>query len=79
MRTAQRRKAILGAASVAVLCWMLAGGSAAAQTMYTPVPSWPSGALEPAAVGPEGDTVFNRPRPDYDPLGIRMEIGRAHV
>ncbi|HTZ80028.1 MAG TPA: outer membrane beta-barrel protein [Stellaceae bacterium] len=40
--------------------------------MYTPVPSWPSGALEPAAVGPEGDTVFNRPRPDYDPLGIRM-------
>ncbi len=51
---------------------MLAGGSAAAQTMYTPVPSWPSGALEPAAVGPEGDTVFNRPRPDYDPLGIRM-------
>jgi hypothetical protein len=37
-----------------------------------PFPSWPSGALEPAAVGPLSETVMNRGRPDYDPLGIRM-------
>jgi len=71
-KRSQRLRGVLGAASTAVLVWALAGGSASAQVMYTPVPSWPSGALEPAAVGPEGDTVFNRPRPDYDPLGIRM-------
>jgi len=37
-----------------------------------PFPSWPSGALEPAAVGPLSETVLNRARPDYDPLGVRM-------
>lgn len=72
MDKASRFKRSFGAVSMAVLAWALADGAASAQTMYTPVPSWPSGALEPAAVGPEGDTVFNRPRPDYDPLGLRM-------
>jgi hypothetical protein len=72
MKRASQLKRGLGAASMAVLIWALADASASAQTMYTPVPSWPSGALEPAAVGPEGDTVFNRPRPDYDPLGLRI-------
>jgi hypothetical protein len=37
-----------------------------------PFPSWPAGALEPAAVGPLSETVMKRGRPDYDPLGIRM-------
>lgn len=37
-----------------------------------PFPSWPSGALEPAAVGPLSETVMNRARPDYDPLGVRV-------
>jgi len=37
-----------------------------------PFPSWPAGALEPAAVGPLSETVLNRGRPDYDPLGIRL-------
>jgi len=36
-----------------------------------PFPSWPGGALEPAAVGPLSETVMRRGRPDYDPLGIR--------
>ena len=37
-----------------------------------PFPSWPAGALEPAAVGPLSETVMNRGRPDYDPLGVRL-------
>jgi hypothetical protein len=37
-----------------------------------PFPSWPSGALEPAATGPLSETVFKRGRPDYDPLGVRV-------
>src|SRR5215471_12685901 len=36
-----------------------------------PFPSWPGGALEPAAIGPLSETVMRRGRPDYDPLGIR--------
>jgi hypothetical protein len=43
-----------------------------------PFPSWPSGALEPAAVGPLSETVMNRGRPDYDPLGVRMGGFIAH-
>ena len=46
---------------------------ARAQTpVLGPFPSWPAGALEPAAVGPLSETVLKRARPDYDPLGIRM-------
>lgn len=37
----------------------------------TPVPAYPGNALGPEAVGPEGQTVMTRPRPDYDPLGVR--------
>ena len=58
---------ILAAAALVVA----AAGPAFAQ-IQTPFPSWPSGALEPPAVGPRADTVFGRPRPDYDPLGIRQ-------
>src|SRR5579872_4946533 len=45
---------------------------AAAQNIQLPVPSWPGNALEPAALEPRADTPFNRPRPDYDPLGVRV-------
>jgi hypothetical protein len=56
--------ALLAAATVA---------PAGAQTpVLGPFPSWPSGALEPASVGPLIETVMRRARPDYDPLGIRM-------
>ncbi|MGH9551114.1 MAG: outer membrane beta-barrel protein, partial [Terriglobales bacterium] len=58
-------------ALAAVALMVVATGSARAQ-LQTPFPSWPSGALEPPAVGPRGETVFGRPRPDYDPLGIRQ-------
>jgi hypothetical protein len=50
--------------------------SAAAQAQSSPVlgpfPSWPGGALEPAAIGPLSETVLKRGRPDYDPLGVRL-------
>ena len=50
---------------------MIASGYAVAQ-IPAPVPAYPGNALGPAAVGPEGQTVMTRPRPDYDPLGIRL-------
>lgn len=49
---------------------VLAAGAVMAQ-VPTPVPAYPGNALGPEAVGPEGQTVINRPRPDYDPLGVR--------
>jgi hypothetical protein len=49
----------------------LGAGSALAQSAITPVPAFPGNALLPANVGPEGTTVANRPRPDYDPVGYR--------
>lgn len=56
-----------GALALQLLC-----GTAGAQTpVVGPFPAWPGGSLEPAAVGPLSETVFKRPRPDYDPLGIR--------
>ena len=56
---------------VALLAVVIA--PAHAQTpVLGPFPSWPAGALEPAAVGPLSETVMARARPDYDPLGIRM-------
>src|SRR2546430_513068 len=63
------RKALLG---VTVLSLASGAAPAVAQNIQLPVPSWPGNALEPAAVEPRADTPFNRPRPDYDPLGIRM-------
>jgi len=54
------------------LALLVTGGAAVAQTPAVgPFPAWPGASLEPAAVGPRSETVFNRPRPDYDPLGIR--------
>jgi len=50
--------------------FVLATGIVMAQ-VPTPVPAYPGNALGPEAVGPEGQTVINRPRPDYDPLGVR--------
>jgi hypothetical protein len=43
-----------------------------------PFPSWPAGALEPAATGPLSETVMKRGRPDYDPLGMRMGAFIVH-
>jgi hypothetical protein len=43
-----------------------------AQSFQQPVPSYPANALAPAAVGPEGTTVLDRPRPDYDRAGRRI-------
>jgi len=52
---------------------MTAGVAAAQTPVVGPFPAWPGGSLEPAAVGPRSETVFNRARPDYDPLGIPWE------
>jgi hypothetical protein len=62
---------VLGGLCVSACALMVASGYAVAQ-IPTPVPAYPGNALGPAAVGPEGTTVLNRPRPDYDPLGIRL-------
>jgi hypothetical protein len=61
---------ILGGLGACTCALVLASTYAVAQ-IPTPVPAYPGNALAPAAVGPEGTTVLNRPRPDYDPLGIR--------
>jgi hypothetical protein len=45
---------------------------ASAQSFQQPVPAYPGNALAPSAVGPEGTTVLNRPRPDYDRVGRRV-------
>jgi len=52
-------------------CALVVGSAVATAQIPTPVPAYPGNALGPAAVGPEGTTVLNRPRPDYDFLGIR--------
>jgi hypothetical protein len=57
--------------SAALVALLVMGGTAAAQSVQ-PIPAFPGNALEPSAVGPEGTTVANRPRPDYDALGIRQ-------
>jgi len=62
---------VLGGLCVSACALMVASGHAMAQ-IPTPVPAYPGNALGPAAVGPEGQTVLSRPRPDYDPLGIRL-------
>ena len=56
----------------ALLCFFAVSVRAQTPPVLGPFPSWPAGALEPAATGPLSETVFNRPRPDYDPLGVRM-------
>jgi len=63
------RHALLGATALTLVGLAT---PAAAQNIQLPVPSWPGNALEPAATEPRADTPFNRPRPDYDPLGIRV-------
>jgi len=68
------RRPLLAAVVSGVLALAMAAGEAAAQApVLGPFPAWPGNSLEPAAVGPRSETVFNRPRPDYDPLGIRWE------
>jgi hypothetical protein len=57
--------------SVALVSLLLMAGTAAAQSVQ-PIPAFPGNALEPSAVGPEGTTVGQRARPDYDPLGLRQ-------
>jgi hypothetical protein len=64
---------LLGTAGISILLAVGSGVTARAQSpIQSPFPSWPSGQLEPAAIGPLNETVFRRPRPDYDPLGVRM-------
>jgi hypothetical protein len=62
---------VLGGLCVSACALMIASGYAEAQ-IPAPIPAYPGNALGPAAVGPEGQTVITRPRPDYDPLGIRL-------
>ena len=57
---------------VAIGALILTAGAAFAQSFQQPIPSYPSGALGPSAVGPEGTTVLQRARPDYDRPGVRM-------
>jgi hypothetical protein len=83
--TPQKAKRLTAAVSVsrvgvrAYFLWiaaLLASAALAPALAQSPVlgpfPSWPGGALEPAAVGPLSETVMRRGRPDYDPLGIRL-------
>ncbi len=51
---------------------ILTAGAAFAQSFQQPVPAFPANALAPAAVGPEGTTVLDRARPDYDRAGTRI-------
>ncbi|MGH7032865.1 MAG: outer membrane beta-barrel protein [Stellaceae bacterium] len=51
---------------------ILTAGAAFAQSFQQPVPAFPGNALGPSAVGPEGTTVMERARPDYDRPGVRM-------
>jgi hypothetical protein len=62
---------VLGGVCACTVALGIGAGSALAQSATTPVPAFPGQSLAPEAVGPEGSTVFNRARPDYDPLGIR--------
>ncbi|HEY1506266.1 MAG TPA: outer membrane beta-barrel protein [Stellaceae bacterium] len=64
-------------ASAAVVALLLMSGAAAAQSVQ-PIPAFPGNALEPSAVGPEGTTVGNRERPDYDALGLRLGSFTIH-
>ncbi len=61
---------MLGGLLACAGAFVLAAGTVMAQ-VPTPVPAYPGNALGPAGVGPEGQTVLSRPRPDYDPLGVR--------
>lgn len=61
------------AGALALTMTAIVAAPVSAQTPVTgPFPSWPGGSLEPAAVGPITETVMGRPRPDYDPLGVRL-------
>jgi hypothetical protein len=62
---------VSGGVCISACALVIASGHAIAQ-IPAPVPAYPGNALGPAAVGPEGTTVLSRPRPDYDPLGIRL-------
>lgn len=72
-RVAVTRVGVASLIGVMALAATAMVGPAHAQTpVLGPFPSWPSGALEPAAVGPRAETVMGRARPDYDPLGMRV-------
>ena len=71
-RTPQLRQAAICSLAVALL-----SSGAAAQTTepLMPVPYAPSGPQAPAAPGQSvyaGQTVAHRPRPEYDPIGMRL-------
>ena len=68
--TPARMGQLIGA--IALFAAAAAAPAYAQSPVLGPFPSWPAGALEPAAVGPLSETVLNRARPDYDPLGIRL-------
>jgi hypothetical protein len=51
---------------------IVTAGAAFAQSFQQPVPAFPGNALGPSAVGPEGTTVLERARPDYDRPGVRL-------
>jgi hypothetical protein len=52
---------------------LLTCGSVTAQqlTIPAPIPAYPTSPLGPGIVGPQGESVLSRGRPDYAPLGIR--------
>ncbi|HYC14944.1 MAG TPA: outer membrane beta-barrel protein, partial [Stellaceae bacterium] len=72
MRSRRKARARIVTILAAVLAFAMIAGEATAQApVLGPFPAWPGNSLEPAAIGPRSETVFNRPRPDYDPLGVR--------
>jgi hypothetical protein len=62
-----------GAFWVSAAALLLTCGSATAQqlTIPAPIPAYPTSPLGPGIVGPQGESVLSRARPDYSPLGIR--------
>jgi len=72
VRSRRKARARIVTILAAVLAFAMIAGEATAQApVLGPFPAWPGNSLEPAAIGPRSETVFNRPRPDYDPLGVR--------
>jgi hypothetical protein len=61
---------VWGGLVVGASALIVTSGQALAQ-IPAPVPAYPGNALAPAGLGPQGIAVMDRPRPDYDPIGIR--------
>jgi hypothetical protein len=76
LRISDRRRQFRLAAISGLTVGLLSCGAVAQTTEpFLPAPSAPSGPQAPALPGQptySGETVLQRPRPEYDPLGVRL-------